>query len=50
MKIWWTYKMFELWVWFGHKVVGWDTITLHNSKDGERVLGITFGETKEKKK
>ena len=38
------YSLFTFWVWFGHKFVGWHKITLHNSKDGKRVNGVTFGE------
>ena len=49
MTVWIKYKLFEFWVWFGNRVLGWNTITLHNSKDMTKVIGVTFGETKEAK-
>lgn len=39
---WLKYKIFEFWVWFGHKL-GWNEITIHTSKDHTKVIGVTFG-------
>jgi hypothetical protein len=45
MKDWFTYNiLLKLFVWWGHRVMGYDTITVHLNKSKEAVIGITFGE------
>jgi len=49
MSEWIKYQLFGFWVWFGNRFVGWNTITLHSSKDKSKIIGVTFGETREDK-
>jgi hypothetical protein len=38
----------KLFIWYGHRILGYDTITLHTNKSHEAVIGITFGSYQEK--
>lgn len=43
-----TNVLMRLFLWYGHRILGYDTITLHTNKSHEAVIGITFGRINEK--
>ena len=46
MKEWLIYKYFEFFVWWGHKVLGYNEVTLHLGKNKSQIIGVTFGRIK----
>lgn len=48
MRDWLQTRAMEIFILWGHKVLGFDKITLHLDKKKDFVIGITFGETHDK--
>jgi len=34
--------LFKIWVWYGHRILGWDHIILYTPGDKTQVKGVTF--------